>query len=686
VTVGTGGTVHFYDDSQGGTARFVLSGGSVSTESADGPVTVGSLEGNGTVYLGPNGTATGANNLSTTLVGTLDDGPSTGSFFKLGSGILTLSGSNTYDGDTTIEGGELRIVGTGTLGAGNIITGGVLDLSGHTGAVSVGGLSGIGNVLLGGNDLTLGGSSGGGYLSGSILDGGFAGGSGGGLNKNGVDALILVAANTYSGGTSLNAGSIYVGDTSSLGTGSVVNGGTLAVFLGPRTIAIGGDYTQTPSGTLAVRVGGLSGGQSDLWTVTGTAVLAGDLNLGSYLSFIPAVGDAVTILTASGGVGGRFDSWVDPIGARWYPLYGGNEVMVLALHPSFEALGLTDNQTAVGAWLDAAYQDPVLETFMVTQGAQSAVVLRPQFESLAPEELAQTFAAGFSLARDHAGILTGRLGRWENGEEGLGTFLEGGISSEKADGGTAPGWDRTSHGMLGGVDLGLGQDGILGVLLGYGRSETSLQGGGSVLSSGASGGFFGAWKKEGFRLSGLLEGGLLDHETSRSGDGGMASAKARGPWFSGSVRVGYELGWDGSHILPYVQGQGALVQLDGFSETGSQLPLSFASQSQQSLFTRAGVQASRPWKMGGLACSVFLDLSWEHLFEGDRPGVSAGLSGDPTVFTTRGPVTGTDGLALSSTLNVGFMEGLAAYFRYQGRLAFQALDSQSFAGGVSVGF
>ena len=70
-----------------------------------GPVTVGSIEGDGIVTLDDNLLITGANNLSTVFSGTIDGG----SLQKIGGGALILSGANTYTGGTTIEGGNLVV-------------------------------------------------------------------------------------------------------------------------------------------------------------------------------------------------------------------------------------------------------------------------------------------------------------------------------------------------------------------------------------------------------------------------------------------------------------------------------------------------------------------------------------------------------------------------------------------------
>jgi autotransporter-associated beta strand protein len=117
---GLGGTIVFSMNSTGGTARVETFGnGSLDISehlSAREGVTVGSIEGDGNVFLGANTLKVGSNNLSTTFSGVIQDagwgGGSGGSLTKIGTGTLTLSGTNTYTGNTNVSGGVLQINGS----------------------------------------------------------------------------------------------------------------------------------------------------------------------------------------------------------------------------------------------------------------------------------------------------------------------------------------------------------------------------------------------------------------------------------------------------------------------------------------------------------------------------------------------------------------------------------------------
>ena len=162
-----------------------------------------------------------------------------GSLTKLGAGVLTLGGSNTYSLGTTLSAGQLNINNASALGTGPFtISGGTIDnTSGGSITLSTGNAQswngnfiyagstnslnlGTGAVTLGGNrqvtvaanTLTVGGPISGGYS----------------LTKAGNGTLTLGGSNTYSGGTTLSTGQLNVNNASALGTGTfTISGGTI---------------------------------------------------------------------------------------------------------------------------------------------------------------------------------------------------------------------------------------------------------------------------------------------------------------------------------------------------------------------------------------------------------------------------------------------------------------------------
>jgi fibronectin-binding autotransporter adhesin len=141
--------------------------------------------------------------------------------------------------------------------------------------------------------------------------------------KVGTGKLTLSGNNTYTGGTTVQAGTLSVNGTLA-GTLQVLSGGTLAGTgtVGNTTIASGGMIapgnsvgTLNVSGNITLSAGSVydveitSAGTSDLIAATGVATLQG--GSGSVAELHAATsyqtGQTYRILTAQGGVNGAFN-------------------------------------------------------------------------------------------------------------------------------------------------------------------------------------------------------------------------------------------------------------------------------------------------------------------------------------------------------------------------------------------
>jgi autotransporter-associated beta strand protein len=149
---GRGGKIEFLRDALGGTCRIELLGNAQLDLTPDRmhDLTIGSLAGEGRVFLGGHGLIIGSNNLSTTFSGKIFDGQGgntpPGFLSKIGTGTLELAGAMSYTGGTTVSRGTLlvtNVIGSGT-GTGPVtVTAGTLGGDGViSGPLTVGSGSG----------------------------------------------------------------------------------------------------------------------------------------------------------------------------------------------------------------------------------------------------------------------------------------------------------------------------------------------------------------------------------------------------------------------------------------------------------------------------------------------------------------------------------------------------------------
>ena len=291
------------------------------------------------VLLGsPNSNNIDTQGFDVTLAGVIGDGPnnSAGNFVnKLGSGTLTLTGANTYNNRTIIAGGTLALAGAGTVGTGNLVVGAgtVFDISQtNTGARVIQLNSGpAGTIALGSKVLTLGFGNSFSDWSGTIADGGIAGGTGGSVviaAPNG--AVRLFQANSYTGGTTVAGGTFVLAGNGSLYSGGAVavNGGAAfdigglvgtgttigdlsgagTVALGSKTLTFGTANSTSFSGTIAGAGGALVKNGTGTFTLSGANSYTGTTDVTAGTLLVNGNQSAATGLTsvASGAtLGGR---------------------------------------------------------------------------------------------------------------------------------------------------------------------------------------------------------------------------------------------------------------------------------------------------------------------------------------------------------------------------------------------
>ncbi|MEI7728682.1 MAG: autotransporter-associated beta strand repeat-containing protein [Verrucomicrobiota bacterium] len=174
-------------------------------------------------------------------------------FTKSGTGTLTLLGTNTYTGDTTLSGGVLKLGAAERIpdgsGKGNVTINGTLDLNSFSETVN--GLSGSGiidNISGGGTSaLTVGNNNVSSSFSGVIKNtsGTLA------VTKTGTGTVTLLGSNTYSGVTLVSNGKLILGTVHAGGGAITVSDGKTLGF----TNTIPGSTLFSPTLNLGSSIG-----------------------------------------------------------------------------------------------------------------------------------------------------------------------------------------------------------------------------------------------------------------------------------------------------------------------------------------------------------------------------------------------------------------------------------------------
>ncbi|MCI3206280.1 MULTISPECIES: autotransporter-associated beta strand repeat-containing protein [Pandoraea] len=232
----TGGTLVAGSNAALGSGAVQVSG-TTGVLDASAPVTLANA-----MAIGAGSTLTLGGSAALTLSGPISGG---GSLAKQGAQTVTLTGANTFSGGVNVVAGTLALAGAGMLQTGGTPltlsgAGAVFDMSGANGGRTITNLAGVGNtqIALGGNNLTLGGSTGSAFA-------GAIGGTGG-IVKTNAGTQTLTGANTFTGGTTINAGGIALGAGGSLASTGVVS-------------LLGGGATLDISQASAQTIGALSG-------------------------------------------------------------------------------------------------------------------------------------------------------------------------------------------------------------------------------------------------------------------------------------------------------------------------------------------------------------------------------------------------------------------------------------------
>ncbi len=294
----------------------ISSGAELRFFSGTATETIGSLAGAGKIVFGnidAGGTdlRVGANNSSTTFSGNISDNfGGSGKLTKIGSGVLTLSGTNSYLGGTVVSDGTLQVSSSNLPVGFGVENNSLLTFNQNFSGTFSGGISGNGAVT-----------------------------------KAGSGTLTLSGTNSYSAGTILSGGTLSISNDDNLGADSgtvFFDGGTLNVsggspvnFPGARHFQVesGSDAElNVSSGTSVNLYGGISGDGGLVKEGTGVLRLRSDA-----LSHTPSTYSGPTTINA-GFLRVRRDDSVPGI----TDLIPDQSDVTVAFNAGFGVFGLTD--------------------------------------------------------------------------------------------------------------------------------------------------------------------------------------------------------------------------------------------------------------------------------------------------------------------------------------------------------
>lgn len=294
----TGGILEYDGVGALGTGTITVSAGQITARGGGGTLT-NNVALNSNVQLGRSGVGSGMGFTGNFDLGggvrtiTMDGAPitlsgtiSNGGIAKSGTSALQLSNTgNTYSGGTVLNAGILEYTAAGALGSGTVtVNGGELTGRGAGGTLAnnfvvnadfqwgrngVGSGMGIsGNVDLGGGTRTITTPGANPAISGTI--------SNGGLTKAGNSILTLAGNNSFTGATTVSAGSLLI--SGALGASDVSVAANATIGAGDAVGLLGGNLSFASGAFLDVTLGTL--------TVANTGTVSfGNFGFGNLIGF-----------------------------------------------------------------------------------------------------------------------------------------------------------------------------------------------------------------------------------------------------------------------------------------------------------------------------------------------------------------------------------------------------------------
>jgi fibronectin-binding autotransporter adhesin len=647
---------------------------------------------------------------ASTLLGAVLSG--SGGIEKLDGGTLILAGNNTYSGGTTVTGGTLQ--GSTFSLQGSVVNNATLIFQ-QTGAGEFAGtLSGSGTTI-----------------------------------KRGVGTLLLTGANDFSGLFSIEQGVLqlaqaatpatfsaptarmsrlaipvdngiaaditvaHAGGLSGTGTvNSLLNHGTVQPGSGGN-LNVTGDFRNASDGTLNLDLGAVP---NSYLAVGGVADLAGTLNIAATG---PYTGDTTyTLLSAAGGINGRFDN--DNVSSQGTAAqlafidttlrYGANDLsLTMARNDvAFADVAQTGNQRSVATALDATTAPASLRNTLLSMNRAAA---QSTFDSLSGEIHASTASAlledsryvrnsvndrmrqGACASDDSRSVLAPSSAQHSSSGcqgQGVGWLTAlGGWSTQDASQGMSS-TERDSSGFMLGYDNSLNQQWRAGIAAG--QTNTSLKA--QARHSNAS--------VDSYHLASYLNY-QLDAFAARMGvaytwhnidskrqayvgsDRQELKAKYKAHTAQAFAEVAYVTQAAGLALEPFA----ALAYIDQRSARGREKggDARLQTQTQEDMFlSTVGLRVGKQLTLAnGSELTPRASIGWRHAYGDATPQADLHFIAGNAAFSSQGSAVAKDAAVLEAGLDLSFNQNAKLGLGYSGQLGAKQRD-HAISVSFSLGF
>src|SRR6516225_9299042 len=665
IITNAGGLTGFVDSATGGNARFItLAGGAFDMSSlSTGRMTAGSIEGAGTFSLGPNQLIVGSNNLSTTVGGVITG--TGGSLVKVGSGTLTLAGTNSYTGATVVAGGTLAVTGDISSSSGVVVTPGAM----LSGTATVPGLLVAGGTLMPGQSV-------------------------GTINVRG--SLAFTSAATYL----ININATTASQTNVTGT-ATLNGATVKVVDDK-------DITKRQVYTLLTATGGVNGtfnpevvgvkNKVDLFYDANHVYLCdhckfGDL-IASQLPFFPGAPSSPGSLPAVPADVIRIADAIDAaVDANITLPVRLEDLFALSRQQVVNALTQLTGEVHTGAE-QASFQstnaflrlllDPFAET-RGTAGLGSAMGFAPEASARLPSDVALAYASVLKepSAAAQPALASRPWNVWASGYGGRAN-----IGGDPVNVGSHDASVR-DFGYAAGLDYRVAADTTVGFALGGAGTDWTVA---NALGTGRSdvfqGGLYGSTRWGAAYVSAALAYATYWMSTDRFVNvfgTDQLTSNFTAHDFSGRIESGYRFALPLVSVTPYGAFQAQRLYLPAYREvapTGSPFALTYNAQNFATTRSELGAWFDRLILVAdAYAATVFARAAWAHDWRNDRALSTNFLTLPTPAFIINGAAPPPDKALVSGGSELRLRNGWSLIGKFDGEFASRL---QSYAGTGTV--